>query len=108
MFQKVVLGSIILLCIIICFDLLSDLFLIDFTYYLLSLFILGLGFVVYPFDFMFRFKTDFMFLPVMLIAVANIVNLFFFANSSFEVYCVNIFMGVFGILLSLFRGMTKY
>jgi hypothetical protein len=103
MYQNVVLCFFFLLVGIICVDLISDLFLIDFTYYLLSLFILGLGIVVYPFDFRFRYKTDFIFLLVLLMAIVNLINLFGFSNFSFLIYCVNIFVGVFGILLSLLR-----
>jgi hypothetical protein len=104
MYKKVVIGSFICLLVLIGVDLLSNLFVIDFTYYLLSLFILGLGIVVYPLDFKFRFKTDFMFLLVMgIIIVVNFVNLVFYANFSFNMYCINISVGIFGIVLSLLR-----
>lgn len=103
MYQNVVLSFFILLVGIICIDLITDLFLIDFTYYLLSLFILGLGIVVYPFDFRFSYKTDYMFLLVLAMVLVNAINLFVFSNFSFPIYCVNIFVGIFGISLSLFR-----
>jgi hypothetical protein len=109
MYKKVVLGSFIFLLVLIGMDLISSLFLIDFTYYLLSLFMLGLGIVVYPLDFKFRFITDFTFIVVMgIMVLVNFVNLFFFADFSFNIYCINISVGIFGIVLSLFRETIEY
>ncbi len=109
MYKKVVLGSFIFLLVLIGIDLISNLFLIDFAYYLLSLFILGLGILVYPLDFKFRFKTDFIFLLVMgIIVVVNFANLVFYEDFSFNIYCINISVGVFGIVLSLLRESIGY
>jgi hypothetical protein len=107
MYQKVVFGLFFCLVGIICIDLFSDLFSMSFTYYLLSLFFLGLGIVVYPLDFKFRFKADFMFLTLIAMANVNFINLFFFADFSFKINWINISMGIFGILLSLFRKKIK-
>ena len=107
MYQKVVLSFFILLTGIISVDLISDLFLMDFTYYLLSLFILALGIVAYPLDFKFRLIIDFVFLAILITALANFMNLVFFRNFSFEIYCINIVVGIFGILLSLFKVKIK-
>lgn len=98
MYQKVVLGLFIVLTGIICIDLFSDLFLIDFKYYLHSLFILGLGIVIYPLDFKFRYKADFMFLIVIGVVIFDSINLFFFADFSLKINSVNILSGVFGIV----------
>lgn len=107
MYQKVVLGFFIILTGILSIDFFSNLFLMDFKYYLQSLFVLGLGIVVYPLDFKFRFKADFIFLIVIGTAIFNIINLFFFAEFSFVINCINIFAGFFGVLLSLFRKKIK-
>jgi hypothetical protein len=107
MYQKVVFGLFFCLVGILCIDFVSDLFVMDFTYYLLSLFFLGLGIVVYPLDFKFRFKTDFMFLPLIGLAMANFINVFFFADFSLKINCVNILAGIGGVLLCVFRKKIK-
>lgn len=107
MYQKLVVIFFILLTGIICIDLLMDLFLIDFTYYLLSLFVLGLGIVSYPLNFKFKVPIDFIFLGILGVALANFINLFFLKDFSFKIYCINIMVGIFGILLSLFKMKIK-
>jgi hypothetical protein len=103
MYQNIVLSCFVLLVVMIGVDLVADLFSINFTYYLLSLFILGLGIVSYPLDFKFRSKIDLIFLAILVTALVNLMNLLYFKNFSFEIYCINVVAGVFGIVLSLFK-----
>jgi hypothetical protein len=107
MYQKVVLGVFLVLAGIILIDFFSNLFLIDFRYYLQSLFVLGLGIVVYPLDFKFKFKADYIFLTVIGLAIFNGINLFFLTDFSFKMNGINILGGISGSLLTIFRKKIK-
>lgn len=81
--------------------LIADLYLSQFKYYILSLFLLGLGIASYPFDFKLRFKTDYMFLLILLFVILNLLNIIFFHDFSFFIFCINVFVGVLGVILTV-------
>lgn len=104
MYKKIVLSLFFALTGIICIDLYANLFAMDFCYYIQSLFMLGLGIVIYPLDFRFRYKADFMFLPIIVVALLNLINLFLIKDFSFEINCINVFSGFSGVFLSLLKN----
>ena len=99
MYKKIVLVLFIILIGIIISDYFCDWFL-PFTKYVLSLLVLLLGILKYPTDFKFKTKVDFMFLPILVVIIFNILNLFFLKNYTLKINYINILMGTFGILQS--------
>lgn len=106
MYKKILLLSFSLLIGIIILDYIDDLFTESFSYYLLSMSVLGLGITIYPFDFKFKSKVDFIFLIVKAVAVFNIVNLFVFRDFSLKLNYINSLAGLFGIFF-LFTRINK-
>lgn len=85
---------------VIVVDYFSD-YLSPFTKYVFSLIVLGLGITIYPTDFKFKNKVDFMFLPVLAVAIFNIINLFIIKDFSLKMNFINILIGIFGVLQSV-------
>ena len=103
LYKKLLLIPFSLLITLIIVNFCDDIFNDTFTDYIQSLSILGLGIVIYPFNFKFKYKIDYIFLIVKAVAVINLLNLIVFQDFSFKTNYINIFTGIFGILLSFSR-----
>ena len=60
-----------------------------FTNYLLSLSVLGLGTIFYPFDLKFKHKADYIFPTLLGYTIFNIANLFLFQDFSIKINYIN-------------------
>lgn len=100
MYKKIVISVFVVILGVIVVDYFSD-FLSPFNKYVFSLIVLGLGIIIYPTDFKFKSKVDFMFLPVLAVAVFNIINLFIMKDFSLKMNFINILIGTFGVLQSV-------
>lgn len=107
MFKILVVYLFVFLFGLISYDVVANLFEIDFTFYLLSLLVLVFSMIIYPFNFELKYSTDLIFLTVFAVVFLNIINLFFVNTFSFRSSFFNICIGVFGVLLGIVRNSFK-
>ena len=107
LYTKIILVPFLLLIAMLILDYTFEIFNSSFVFYLQSIFILQLGMILYPFNFKFKRKADYLFLISIGLFIYNIIYLLTMYQLSFKLNFINIGTGIFSIVLLLVRKKTS-
>ena len=102
MFKKIILLSFLIVSIIIIYVYLTNCFGLNYQYYL-SILLLIIAVFVYPTNFKFEYKFDFMIFPVFALLLFDFVNLIFIKDFSLKIAAFNYVLSAYCFLQYAFE-----
>ena len=93
---KKIIFSLFLICLLALFAIIVNYEVSSFKFYIISLSLMLLGFLLYPLNKKFDIKSDFLILPFIIVILFNLYNIIFNKNFNESFSLVNIVFGLFG------------
>lgn len=98
MFKKVVLILFLIILLLLISSIVLHFKMTGFQFYWTSFTLMLLGFYLYPFKKNLKSKSDFLILPLIVVLIFNIINIFVMKNYDENIALINLIFGLFGLV----------